>query len=62
MDRFDDLTSVEDVINKADEMLEGANMHELSASQCWDCVEKYIPKEKRLKAAKELARWFNSLC
>ena len=43
MDRFDDLTSVEDVINKADEMLEGANMHELSASQCWDCVEKYIP-------------------
>ena len=45
----------EQVIAAADCSLESDNRHSESANRIWESIEKYIPKRRRLAAAKALA-------
>lgn len=47
--------TVDDIINACECALESANEHSTSATDIWNSVKKYIPKQKQKDAATSLA-------
>jgi len=55
---FDKETDIAYLMNMAAEVLEDANMHDITEmpQDIWDSVKKHIPAKKRPEAAREMVR------